>query len=168
MRLPQRFGILHSLALSILFFGILCFTGATPAPAARNVTGAAYVSTAAESRKKILEYCHTTCERNASKPRYPYRATFEKALTGDFHALDTIFTNDSYHTNDMEWDLIPWHILHVLGDARYSSFVLSRPPSSRSPLLALQSPYVGVTQQAAFERYFRRKFPRTYSLWAAN
>jgi hypothetical protein len=168
MRLSHRFGILPSLALGPFLFGISYFACATPASAARNVTGATYVSTAAESRKKVLDYCRATCERNASKPRYPYRTTFEKALTGDFHALDTIFTNDSYHTNDMEWDLIPWHILHVLGDARYSSFVLSRPPSSRPPLLALQSPYVGVTQQAAFERYFRRKFPRTYALWATN
>jgi len=113
-----------------------------------------------------LEYCRTSCENNASKPRYPYRATFEKALAGDFRALDTVFTNESYHTNDMEWDLIPWHILHVIGDVRYASFILSHPARERVPFLALQDPYaVSVTQQAAFERYFRQKFPRTYSMW---
>ena len=152
------------LFFNTLLVGSLCF--AATAPASRNVTAAAYVSTPVESRKKVLEYSRVNCESNSSKPRYSYRATFEKALSGDFHALETIFTNESYHTQDMEWNLIPWHILHVIGDARYSSFVLRRPPSERAPLLDLQSPYVGIKQQAAFEQYFRRKFPRTYALWA--
>ena len=148
----------------VLIIGSLSF--ANPAPAAGNPKGASYVSTPTDSRRKILEYCRTSCENNLSKPRHPYRATFEKALAGDFRALDTVFRNESYHTNDMEWDLIPWHILHVIGDGRYASFILSHPSSERAPFVALQDPYVvSVMQQTAFEGYFRKKFPRTYSLW---
>lgn len=154
--------------LPCLLVGAYLFGSCCSLAIARDVSTASFVSTPKESRRAILEYCRVVLENSASRPRYPYRLTFEKALSGDFHALETIFTNESYHTQDMEWNLIPWHILHVIGDARYSTFVLRRPHLERAPLLDLQSPYVGIKQQAAFERYFRRKFPRTYSLWARN
>src|SRR3954470_21422581 len=101
-----------------------------------------YVSNPTASRAYILKYCRVQCEQNAAKPRKPYRATFDKALNGDFSALHTVFTDESYHTNDIEWNLIPWHILQVIGDARYADFVLSRPSEERSTLLDLQSPYL--------------------------
>src|SRR4051794_31989624 len=112
--------------LAVAFF---CFTAVLSA--APDVSTQSYVSTSKTSRQRVLEYCRANCEYNAAKPRLPYRATFEKALTGDFVALDTIFTNENYHSNDIEWTLIPWHILHVIGDRQYSMFVLSHPRSER-------------------------------------
>lgn len=126
-----------------------------------------YVSSPTQSRTYIFEYCRVECERNLAKPRLPYRATFEKALNGDFRALDTVFTNAWYHTNDSQWDAIPWHILYVIGDSRYADFVLTRPLTERSLVLALQSEHVvGPIQEARFEAFFRKHFPRTYALWA--
>jgi len=127
-----------------------------------------YVRTPAESRAYVLEYCRVQCEANASKPRKPYRATFERALNGEFRALHTVFTDESYHTNDMEWDLVPWHILQVIGDSRYADFVVSRPAGERSTLLALQWPHVSSEKQASFEAFFRKRFPRTFRLWASD
>ena len=126
-----------------------------------------YVSSPIKSRTYILEYCRVECEGNLAKPRLPYRATFEKALRGDFRALETVFTNAWYHTNDSQWDAIPWHILYVIGDSRYADFVLSRPLTERSLVLTLQSEHVvGPIQEARFETFFRKHFPRTYALWS--
>jgi hypothetical protein len=125
-----------------------------------------YISSSAQSRAYVFNYSRVQCEHNEAKPRKAYRATFERALAGDFQALYTVFTDEDYHTNDIEWMLIPWHILHVVGDRRYADFVLSRSLSERSRLLALQSPYV--VEQAPFEAYFRKHFPRTYALWARD
>jgi hypothetical protein len=127
-----------------------------------------YISSSTQSRAYVLKYCRVQCEENAAKPRKPYCRTFEKALAGNFQALSTIFTDQSYHTNDIEWTTIPWHILQVIGDSRYADFVLSRPVSQRSRLLALQSPYVVAEEQASFEAFFRKHFRRTYALWASD
>src|SRR5882724_72830 len=148
--------------LTFAFVGLAATTAAVP-----DISTRSYLSTPRESRIAVLEYCRINVERNEAKSRHAYRATFEKALAGDFRALDALFTDERYHTNDIEWDLIPWHILHVIGDRKYSAFVLSHPPPERAGFLALQYPFVvGAKEHAAFERYFRQKSPRTYSLWA--
>jgi hypothetical protein len=143
-----------------ILFTILAIT-VSPAFAANP----SYVRSPAESRAYILEYCRLECEENLAKPRRPYRSTFEKALNGDFRALHTVFFDETYHTNDAHWDLIPWYILQVIGDSRYADFVRSRPLAEGSTLLALQWPYVGSAEQATFEAFFRKHFPRTYALW---
>ncbi|MEO5721671.1 MAG: hypothetical protein ABIR71_09405 [Chthoniobacterales bacterium] len=118
-----------------------------------------YAHTAAESRAVLIEYCREECEENSAKPRLPYRETFQRALTGDFRALHVIFSSPDYHTNDMRWSEMPWHILHVLGDRRFAEFALSRPRSELSEIVS------SVTPGDDAMNYFRTRFPRTYQIW---
>jgi hypothetical protein len=124
-----------------------------------------YVHTAAESRAYVLQYSRVECEGNPAKPRLPYRATFEKALRGNFDALHTVLVNEHYHTNDTQWNRVPWHILQVVGDSRFAAFVLSRPLAERARLIDVEAYNVGEQQEAAYEAFFRKRFPRTYALW---
>ena len=125
-----------------------------------------YIHTRAESRRQVLEYCRIVCENNSSEPRLSCRTTFEKALNGDFEALHRVFSDGTYHTDDSEWDEIRWHILQVVGDARFADFVLTRPVAER-PKLVLIAPYVPFGEDAAFDEYFKKQFPRTYAFYHA-
>jgi hypothetical protein len=153
---------LRNLSLTVALVGL-----AATKPAVADTSVQSYISTPAISRHTVFGYCRMLCKRDMAKSDCPYRTIFEKALAGDRLALEKLFADATYHTNDdIEWDIIPWHILHVMGDEQYSRFVLTHPVTERGPYLALQYPYiVGVREHAAFERYFRHKFPRTYSLW---
>lgn len=124
-----------------------------------------YIHSPEESRAYVLKYCRVECQENSTKPRLPYCATFEKALNGDFRALDTVFSDKNYHTTETHWDwnYVPWHILQVIGDARYADFVLSHSPKERSEFLAFGSG--GPAHEIAFQAYFRKRFPRTYVLY---
>jgi hypothetical protein len=141
-------------SLVIMFTSISLSYGSVPA----------YVISGEDARQYVMKYCRVECEENLAKPRLPYRATFEKAVSGNFDALYTVFTNENYHTNDISWETVPWHILQVVGDARFADFVLSRPPTQRSEFAGVSAQNVGQQQQAAFEAYFRKRFPRTYAL----
>ena len=150
----------------VLIFAVSGYLAASSAYAGKTPS---YVITRKDARSFVMNYCRDQCERNSAKPRLPYCATFERALDGDFAALKTVFQNELYHTNDDQWDFVPWYILNVIGDSRYAAFVLSRPPPERRFLIALQWPsVVESTAQAKFDAYFHRRFPRTYALWANN
>jgi hypothetical protein len=126
------------------------------------------VQAVARSRNYVLEYCRINCEQNTAKPRLPYRATFEKALAGDFDALNTIFTNGTYHNDDLTWTEVPWHLLQVVGDSRFAAFVLSHPSPERKQILALvPSSSVTSAPDETSDSYFREHFPRTYALYKA-
>jgi hypothetical protein len=125
-----------------------------------------FVHTVDESRNYILEYSRVECESNTAKPRLPYRETFLKALQGDSAALRVVFTDENYHSSDLHWDKVPWHILHVVGDGRFAAFVSKCTPDERRIVLRTIGPSVGRAEdELAADRFFREKFPLTYSLW---
>src|SRR4051794_41062221 len=64
-----------------------------------------YSLTRRQAREAVFAYCDRDCDYYAAhgrKPSLPYRATFRRALAGDFDALRTVFTNENYHSGDNE------------------------------------------------------------------
>lgn len=82
-----------------------------------------YSFTLAQARSAVRQHYRYECEEEKSKPRLPYRETFEKAMRGDLKALYTVFTDANYHSGDNEsWVGTAWPLVHVVGDKRFASF----------------------------------------------
>ena len=72
----------------------------------------------------MREHYRYECEEEKSKPRLPYRETFERAMRGDVKALYTVFSDENYHSGDNEsWVGTPWPLVHVVGDNRFAAFL---------------------------------------------
>src|SRR5437016_171857 len=83
-----------------------------------------YSFTVSEARAAVREHYRIECEEEKSKPRLPYRETFEKAMRGDIKALYTVFTDENYHSGDNEsWVGAAWPLVHVVGDKSFAAFL---------------------------------------------
>ena len=136
-------------------------------------TRAEYVRRPSEARRNILEYCRTECEEETTKPRLPYRRTFEKAMSGNSAALRTVSTRPEYHSGDNEaWLSIPWEVLTVIGDQRFAEFIRSEPRSERGGLLQYIVPGLSYpdSMNPQMERqlmmYFAKTYPQTFALYS--
>src|SRR6516164_1967330 len=88
-----------------------------------------YSCTVAEARAAVRELYRTECEEVKSKPRLPYRETFEKAMRGDVKALYTVFTDENYHSGDNEgWISTAWPLVLVVGDKHFAAFLETLDP----------------------------------------
>ena len=129
---------------------------------------ATYALTRAQARGAVLAYCDDDCiyyERRGRKPHLPYRATFDRALAGDFAALRTIFTDSNYHSGDNEdWIDTHWAILHAVGDQRFAAFLLQLPQKERDVVL-MYLRYSIMVPESEFWRYFDRRFPHVAPIY---
>lgn len=148
----------------------VCFVTVIAVTSGRSESIPSYAPTSAQSRRHVLEYCSRQCEDKTAKLRLAYVATCEKALNGDIGALYTMFKDESYHDNDTGWVDLWWYLLHAVGDSRFADFVVSSPLAERKEILRHLAPrYVtGPQEEAAFDAYFRKHFPRTDALCNAQ
>ena len=127
-----------------------------------------YALTRAQARDAVLAYCDDDCiyyEQRGQKPHLPYRATFRRALAGDFGALRTIFTDSNYHSGDNEdWIDTHWAILHAVGDERFAAFLFQLTPKQRNGVL-MYLRYSIMVPEPEFWRYFDRHFPHVAPIY---
>ena len=125
-----------------------------------------YRFTVAEARAAVREHYRIECEEEKSKPRLPYRETFEKAMRGDVKALYTVFTDENYHSGDNEsWVGTAWPLVHVVGDRRFAAFLQTLDePTQRDIFQTIF--YSGSYYPRALKNgYFERKFPRVAAIY---
>ena len=125
-----------------------------------------YSFTVAEARAAVREHYRYECEEEKSKPRLPYRETFEKAMRGDVKALYTVFTDANYHSGDNEsWVGTAWPLVHVVGDKRFAAFLetldLKRQREISDTIFYSGSYY----PRALSNGYFEHKFPRVAAIY---
>ena len=125
-----------------------------------------YSLTVTEARTIVREHYRYECEQERSKPRLPYRQTFEKAMGGDMQALHIVFTDRNYHSGDNEsWEGAAWALLHVAGDRRFAAFLSTLDPARQRDIFQTLF-YSGSYHPRALKNgYFERKFPRVAALY---
>ena len=123
---------------------------------------ATYALTRSQAREAVFVYCDQDClyyAKQGEKPQLPYRATFRRALAGDFGALHTVFTDRNYHSGDNEdWIDVHWAILHAVGDQPFASFLTRLTPQERDTALMYLRYSIMVPDQE-FWPYFEQHFP---------
>lgn len=125
-----------------------------------------YSLTLAEARTIVREHYRYECEEEKSKPRLPYRETFEEAMRGNTKALHTVFTDPNYHSGDNEsWEGAAWALVHVAGDRRFSVFLDPLDPSTQRHVFETIF-YSGSYHSRALKNgYFERTFPRVAAIY---
>ena len=119
--------------------------------------------TVAEARAAVREHYRVECEEEKSKPRLPYRETFEKAMRGDVKALYTVFTDENYHSGDNEsWISTAWPLVHVVGDKRFATFLQTLDEHTQRDIFRTMSYQIGAAHKNG---YFERKFPRVAAIY---
>jgi hypothetical protein len=128
-----------------------------------------YTLTRRQAREAVFAYCARDCDYYAAqsrKPRLPYRATFRRALAGDFDALHTVFTDENYHSGDNEdWIDIHWAILHAVGDEPFASFLLRLNSTERDAVLFYLCYAIYGPSERDLEAYLHTHFPRVVSIY---
>ncbi len=127
-----------------------------------------YALTRSQARDVVLAYCEDDCiycEKHGEKPHLPYRATFKRALAGDFAALHTIFTDSNYHSGDNE-DRIDthWAILHAVGDERFAAFLSQLTPKERGHIFMYLRYWI-MGPEPELWRYFDQHFPHVAPIY---
>jgi hypothetical protein len=123
-----------------------------------------YSCTVAEARAAVRELYRTECEEVKSKPRLPYRETFEKAMRGDVKALYTVFTDENYHSGDNEgWISTAWPLVLVVGDKHFAAFLETLDPKMQRDIF--DTIFCGSYSRALKNGYFERKFPRVAAIY---
>jgi len=127
-----------------------------------------YALTRSQARRAVLAYVEDDCiyyEKHAEKPHLPYRATFKRAIAGDFAALRTIFADSNYHSGDNEdWIDIHWSILHAVGDKRFAAF-LSRLTATQRDDIFLYLAYSIMAPERDVLHYLDQRFPRVAPMY---
>ena len=128
-----------------------------------------YTLTQRQAREAVFAYCEMNCEYYAArsrKPSLPYRATFRRALAGDFDALHTVITNENYHSGDNEdWIDIHWAILHAVGDESFASFLLRLNAKERDGLLFYLCYAIYGPSERDLQAYLLTHFPRVARIY---
>jgi hypothetical protein len=121
-----------------------------------------YALTRSQARRAVLAYVEDDCiyyQKHGEKPDLPYRATFMRAMAGDFGALHTIFTNSNYHSGDNEdWIDTHWSILHAVGDKRFAAFLSQVTRTERDDILMYLA-YSVLAPESELLRYMDQQFP---------
>ena len=129
-------------------------------------SGDGYSFTAAEARAAVREHYRTECEEVESKPRLPYRETFEKAMRGDVKALYTVFTDENYHSGDNEsWVGTAWPLVHAVGDKRFAAFLQTLNEQTQRDIFQTIFYSGSYYPRALKNGYFERKFPRVAAIY---
>jgi|GEM_PF-5872182 len=148
----------------------------TPAPAASSekeirtpASQPEYIFIPADARRQVREHYQSECEGISSKPRLPYRSTFEKAMEGDPDALHTVFFNENYHSGDNEsWAFTGWPLAHLAGDARFAAFLNRLSTRERAEVFD-QIFYTGSDYgEAITNGYFARTLPKVAAIYSAD
>ena len=125
-----------------------------------------YSFTVAEARAAVREHYRYECEEEKSKPRLPYRETFEKAMRGDVKALYTVFTDANYHSADNEsWVGTAWPLAHVVGDKHFAAFLETLDAKKQREIFDTIFYSGSYYPRALSNGYFERKFPRVAAIY---
>ncbi len=125
-----------------------------------------YSFTVAEARAVVREHYRYECEEEKSKPRLPYRETFEKAMRGDAKALYTVFTDENYHSGDNEsWAGTAWPLVHVVGDKRFAAFLQTLDERTQRDIFQTIFYSGSYYPRALTNGYFHGKFPRVAAIY---
>jgi hypothetical protein len=144
---------------------VLLIALATPLCAAM-ASDDGYTFTVAEARAVVREHYRYECEQEKSKPRLPYRRTFENAMRGDPKALYTVFTDENYHSGDNEsWVGAAWPLVHVVGDERFAAFLETLDLKTQRHIFDTIFYSGSYYPRALTNGYFERKFPRVAAIY---
>ena len=125
-----------------------------------------YSFTLAEARAAVREHYRYECEEEKSKPRLPYRETFEKAMRGDVKALYTVFSDENYHSRDNEsWVGTAWPLVHVVGDKRFATFLETLDLKKQREIFDTIFYSGSYYPRALSNGYFERKFPQVAAIY---
>ena len=114
----------------------------------------------------MREHYRYECEDEKSKPRLPYRETFEKAMRGDVKALYTVFTDTNYHSGDNEsWVGTAWPLVHVVGDKRFATFLETLDVKKQREIFNTIFYSGSYYPRALSNGYFVSKFPRVAAIY---
>ncbi|MBX7246648.1 MAG: hypothetical protein K1X53_14220 [Candidatus Sumerlaeaceae bacterium] len=128
-----------------------------------------YEYTTATARQSVMTYVREECEGTPGKPNLPYRKTFERAMSGDADALNTVFRNTNYHSGDNEsWAFTAWPLVHVVGDDKFAAYL--KPLSDKQVTAVFEQIfYCGGDYPCAISNgYFARNFPQTARLYKSR
>src|ERR1051326_4610448 len=125
-----------------------------------------YSFTVSEAGAAVREHYRIECEEEKSKPRLPYRETFEKAMRGDIKALYTVFTDENYHSGDNEsWVGTAWPLVHVVGDKRFAAFLQTLDEKRQRDIFQTIFYSGSYYPRALKSGYFERKFHRVAAIY---
>jgi hypothetical protein len=161
----------YAMLIVSLFAFLSCCEHASYSPSMTRPTPthmSAYKMSRSQARTIILNYCETWCENDPwkTKPKLPYKATFESAISGDFDALKTVFENKNYHTGDCEaWIDMQWPMLHAVGDKNFAAFLARLSQNDLNNVLQYLCSSVCCAPSSEIDAYLSRHFPRVFSIW---